>query len=394
MVEGRSRSTEPPRRGGLLALSCLLLLALVLLPTPARGHEEEERESGQEPTGATATSVLRKEGFGPRISLHGFADVSIHAARVHPDEGESFSESAFVLGELNLYIVSALAENISFLGEMVFEQESDGSSRFDVERLFIKYALSDMWSLALGRHHTAFGYWNETYHHGLLLQPTVHRPEMLRFEDQGGILPIHSVGLVAGGTKFSGSWAFDYVAGITNGRAAVFGEIQTTSDENNSKALNAKLSIVRDRASRIRFGASAYADEIPGRLDAPGRENALNELILGGHFHFRNDKLEVMSEYFNVRHEDRVSGERYDNFGYYAIAVWHQWRWKPYGGIDRLDLDPDDSYFVTLNPLLRRLLLGVRFDINPFNAVKIEYNRDEREGFDADVFLAQVAFTF
>ena len=67
----------------------------------------------------------------------------------------------------------------------------------DVERLQIAYRWSDALRLTAGRGHTALGYWNESYHHGKLLQPTVERPEVLKFEDDGGILPVHFVGLEA-----------------------------------------------------------------------------------------------------------------------------------------------------------------------------------------------------
>ena len=48
--------------------------------------------------------------------------------------------------------------------------------------------------LEVGRFHTDIGYWNTAFHHGLWLQIPVERPHVLRFEDDGGLVPVHWVG--------------------------------------------------------------------------------------------------------------------------------------------------------------------------------------------------------
>ena len=82
-----------------------------------------------------------------------------------------------------------MTNRLSFLGEVIFEFDDNGEAVVDIERVVFKYTLSDQLWASMGRHHTQLGYWNEVFHHGLLLQPTVDRPEGLKFEDDGGILP-------------------------------------------------------------------------------------------------------------------------------------------------------------------------------------------------------------
>jgi hypothetical protein len=57
--------------------------------------------------------------------------------------------------------------------------------------------------------HTPLGYWNQYYHHGAWFQATATRPEMYLFEDDGGILPVHEIGIEASGTAGLGpsTWA-------------------------------------------------------------------------------------------------------------------------------------------------------------------------------------------
>ena len=109
---------------------------------------------------------------------------------------------------MDLYVTSRLTNSISVLAETVLELDEQQELVVDMERIQITYRWSDLFRLAAGRGHTALGYWNETYHHGLLLQPTVERPEALKFEDDGGLLPVHFVGaeLAGGRPGTPGTW--------------------------------------------------------------------------------------------------------------------------------------------------------------------------------------------
>src|SRR5207244_12772364 len=127
-----------------------------------------------------------------------------------------WTSSCAAVGQFHLYLVSRLQRNLSFLGECVIETGEGGETGVDLERMYIRYAWSDYLHLAAGRTHTALGYWNEVFHHGTLLQPTVERPEALKFEDDGGILPVHSVGIEVGGRAERDDWTLDYVGNIAN----------------------------------------------------------------------------------------------------------------------------------------------------------------------------------
>jgi hypothetical protein len=50
-----------------------------------------------------------------------------------------------------------------------------------------------------GRYHTDLGFFSANYHYGNWFATTVRRPLLFNWEDRGGPLPLHNVGLTASG---------------------------------------------------------------------------------------------------------------------------------------------------------------------------------------------------
>jgi len=371
------------------------LLACVLLSTLACGAlAQEPHEPREDPDEPEAVSILRDGGFRPQFSLHGFAGVTFVAEALEDANDEWREESWFSIGELDLYMISRLSERISFLGELIFEAEDAGGTVADVERLLIAYTLSDEWSLSAGRHHSLISYWNRVYHHELLLQPTIDRPEAIRFEDKGGILPAHLVGVSVQGRRFHGPWTLEYQAQLANGRGPSRPDVQNVGDENRRKAVALRVSLMKDPSPsrHLEFGPAFYLDRIPEDPAVPSRQTSIDERIVGASFLFRNPSLEVLSEYFDIRH-DVEGGERFDHPAWYVVVTWRRWKWKPYAGYDNNGLDNDDPYFADLLRTERKLV-GTRWDLSPFNVLKLEIRRDTRAGQHVNGIAVQSAFTF
>jgi len=381
------------RTCGALPRSGFLLIVVALIAATIPTSAQQAVEGSENPDQLTREFGISSPG--PRLTLHGFADVTARYVRTQFDSGDETSESAFAVGELDLFIVSHLAENLSFLAEAVFESDQDSVTSTEVERMFIKYTVSDAFWVSLGRHHAPLGYWNETFHHGLILQPTVQRPRELQFEDHGGILPVHSVGLEAGGRWFRGSWGLEYNGDLGNGRGIYPREVQTTRDANQNKAITFRLRASHDGTGRVLFGPMVHAETIPPNPDVAARADPLEERIYGWHFVYSDRHLEILSEYFYMRHRDTVNGTVYLDPSYYVIVVGNPgYKWKPYAGYDRVAVDPADPYFADEPEQLKRFLLGVRWDLASFNALKFEIRHDLTPGATADEFIFQTAFTF
>jgi hypothetical protein len=367
----------------------IVALALSLGLASAAGAEGE--------TAGRSEDLARRHDLSPTFSLYGFADVTLRGESVKGAGSDTDTSSGFAIGALDLFILSRLADNLSFLGELVFETNDDGDFVVDLERLALKYTVSDRFWASVGRHHTALGYWNEAFHHGLILQPVVERPAVLQFEDDGGVLPVHSVGLTVGGRWFRGHWGLDYEGDISNGRGALPDDVQNLGDQNDSKSVTARLTVSRDGEVQVLFGAMARADTIPPNPDPtlPDRNGSIDESIVGGHFVYRDRRLEVFAEYYDIRHGDSVSGADFDHRGYFAIAIRRSGRWRPYAGYDRLDLEDGDPYYAGFAASTKRLLAGVRLDASPLNAIKFEYQHDDAPaGGETDALVVQASFTF
>jgi hypothetical protein len=360
-----------------------VLLTALLLPVRLAAQSHDHEGSAPDET-------------GPRFSLRGFADVDFSGVGGASQPGEPKERSAFAFGQFDLYMVSRLTDKIRFLGETVFELDENQEAVVDVERLQIGYHWSDAFHLTAGRGHTALGYWNEAYHHGKLLQPTVERPEALKFEDDGGVLPVHFVGLEAGGRRAFGAWDLSYVAFVANGRGTAMPVIQGAFDANSNKAVGGKLSLSREGKHGFSLGPSIYHDVIPADPGQPDRGFEIRETIVGAHLVYRSARVDVFSEYFHISHEGRETetAQHFSHDAAYAVGVLHFGSWSPYAGIDWLDLDAADPFYPPPYASVTRVLLGVRWDIVTFNCLKLEYGRSDRPWGVEHAVVLQSAFTF
>src|SRR5579883_1284535 len=172
-------------------------------PVPASAQaqsSESETDEHLEPERMDMSKTL--------LRMRGFGDISFRGT---DQQGQT---NGFSLGQLNLFVTSDISEKFKFLSEIVFESGPDnfynvpGGNRnnfsVDVERYLLQYSYNDYFNLAVGRYHTAIGFYNTAYHHSTWFQTTTGRPLLFEFEDRGGILPIHNVGVSASGRIPSG----------------------------------------------------------------------------------------------------------------------------------------------------------------------------------------------
>ena len=65
----------------------------------------------------------------------------------------------------------------------------------DLERLIVGRISPSGRQLWFGRNHTDLDQWNRLFHRETYLQTTIHRPGIIEFEDDGGVLPAHITGI-------------------------------------------------------------------------------------------------------------------------------------------------------------------------------------------------------
>src|SRR5262249_19226226 len=110
----------------------------------------------------------------PSLRIRGFGDLDFSAT------DSRTQHSGFNLGQFTLHLASPLSKKITYFGEIAFTAQTAGYN-VELERSLIRYDYNDLFKISFGKYHTPVNYWNTAYHHGLWLQTTISRPDMIQF---------------------------------------------------------------------------------------------------------------------------------------------------------------------------------------------------------------------
>jgi hypothetical protein len=320
------------------------------------------------------------------LNIRGFGDVTLHG-----DTGKGDTTS-FSLGQLDLFITSDISEKFKFLSEVVFEAGSDNIFGVDLERYLLQYSPNDYFNVSAGRYHTAIGYYNTAYHHSTWLQTATGRPFLFQFEDAGGILPIHNVGVSVTGVIPSGSLGLHYVAEVGNGRASSSPNVepvQNTVDENNIKAFNLGFYFRPTAVRGLQAGVSVYHDGL-----RPIASPAISETIVAAHAVIVRPNFQWLNEALVIRHAPDGTSRVFDTPGFYSQIskrFGSYWPYFRYQYVNAADAEP-------VFPQVRRQQgpsLGVRYDPTDSVALKLQYDHLTLRGQPStDGLNLQLGFTF
>jgi len=256
------------------------------------------------------------------------------------------------------------------LAEVVLEASAATTEvTTDLERLQLTYRLNDHLNISAGRYHTGIGYYNAAFHHGSYFETTIGRPRIFAFEDLGGVLPIHEVGVSVRGVVPRTGSAVRYVAELGNGRRWEDVEDEKGLDQNKAKSTNLGLSLRPERWHGAEIGASFYRDDIPG---AGGL--VVKNQIVDGYGVYRTPVAELMGEWLRLSYRPEGGGPRYDNHGGYLQASRAFGKIRPYYRYDRLDITPGTPFIGTF-PSTETHELGARFDPAAWVGLKAQYER-------------------
>ncbi len=313
--------------------------------------------------------------------------------------------NGFYIGQTDLHIMGRYGDHLSFMCENVVEFDGQDPT-IDLERILVSYAFDDKFHLGAGRDHTAFGYWNRTFHHGSHLQTTIDRPFFIAFEDggssgipsKGGVVPSHFVGLFANGTFDLGASSLKYELNLgNNGSIGLNGDGATIptavdafinfspeGDQFKSKRVAARLVFKPSSDGGLAFGVAGVLSEYgvnasPDLIAAnsPLIFADLAQLLLEAEVIYTDDKFEFLSEFYNF--DNAIGGGTTvgssNNTAFYIQAGYQvSPEVKPYVRVENLYLDGTDPYFNALLWSNKTVwMAGVRFELVPIaSSWKIE----------------------
>jgi hypothetical protein len=370
--------------------------------TPAEGSPVQVAQAGHDSGGHDMTIP-----GGPVLKFRGFFDFnfglgSVANPLVFPiiDGGcgtcgnpPTPPHTTFQAGEFDLFLTSKLSDNLNFLAETVLGPGPTNEFGPDIERYQLTYKRNDYFSISAGRFHTSIGYYNTAYHHGLWFSTAEGRPIMYLFEDSGGILPVHMVGIsFAGAVPKTDKLGLHWIAEVGNGLASdsnVTEAVQNFYSDRNYKATNLAAYIRPDFLRGLQIGGSWYHDH----LDPTGLPQVIQNIesfyivYLTSDWEFLNEAVVLSNHLVGTPQPFRspmayVQAAR--KFGIY----------KPYFRYQYVS----DSMRDPVN-LLKGIYYGpsagVRIDFAEYAAFKLQFNHlYESNQLAGNGLNAQVAFTF
>ncbi|MBI2061942.1 MAG: hypothetical protein HYT87_19555 [Nitrospirae bacterium] len=303
----------------------------------------------------------------------------------------------FALGMMDLVLTGSPIPGVRGLAETVLQGEEDGEFEIEIERLSITYDFRDYLSVTAGKIHTPVGYYNTAYHHGRMLESAATRPLTFRFEDQGGILPLHLTGVALNGSAdLPGSLRWTYDLGVANGRGTNTNRQQIVGDDNDWKAIAARLTLQPMVVPGLEGGFSTYLDRAPPGVPPEGLGETTHEQLYSAHLAYRETPWELLAEFVTYRRLLEQSRAESWNMGTYAQLAYSIDKVTPYARGEFLDAEKDPYAAQTADLLWSRsVLAGIRFDADANLALKAEGASDNLRGSrDARRLTFQVAFTF
>ena len=314
------------------------------------------------------------------VAIRAFGDIDFLR---RPDGSTSFA-----LGQLDLFATAHLDDHVQVLAEVVAEAGGDNTFGVDVERLLVQFIVNDYFRVAAGRYHTSIGYYNTAYHHGLWFQVAASRPALFAFEDQGGTLPVHQVGVTMDGRIASGDANLHWVAEIGNGRGAAGAEsVQNVVDADRHKSVNVALSSRPEFLDGSQFGISYYRDRFNTTPTTP-----VDESIIAVHAVLIRPAYQWLTEVVHIDHQ-AANGPSASSLGWYSQGAMRVGRLTPFVRYQFADYAADDPIYLDTG---RRYgpSLGLRWDVSPLAALKCQYDHVSHSGEISHAATAQVAFVF
>jgi hypothetical protein len=334
-------------------------------------------------------------GGGPALKFRGFLDFNFGVGRdanplIFPQNASA--HNTFQSGEFDLFMTSRLSNTISFVGEVVIGSDATNEWGIDIERLQLTYRPSRYFEISAGRYHTSIGYYNTAFHHGTWFQTATGRPFMYFFEDSGGILPVHSVGVTATGlVPGTDKLGLHWIAEVGNGRSSspFASPVQNFLSDRNHKDFNVAAYIAPEWARGLQIGGSYFRDRlVPAGI--PHVEQHIESLYAV----YITPRWESLTE--GVLLSNRIDGQSkiYRTPLLYSQLSLKFGNFRPYVRYQYVNSPANDPVNIYTGRY-QGPSVGLRMDFTDYAAFKVQYNRlDQRAVLPLNGVDLQLAFTF
>ena len=325
---------------------------------------------------AGLTAELSIRNVRSRYTLNFFGDTSLSMGK--PTAPDHFL--GFGIGAQDVLIKGELGKHLAALTEFAVES-GDAGFGIDVERFNVRWQSGPIY-IEAGRSHTALGYWNNAYHHGRWLQLAIARPRWVAFEDSGGLLPVHWVGVTSGAKLNVGAGTLNLIASIGNGRGKIVDDVRNTGDYQSLKAIQLGAEYVGLHWPDLRIGVAGILDRIPAQAtgDRPALpDQRIDEMIGSAHVAYASVPLLLVAESYLVVH--RAAAQQWSTYGGFLLVGYSFGQFTPYLEVERIASRGGADPFFVPNPTAPGVpsfdtfngIAGLRIDLSDWTALKAEY---------------------
>jgi len=310
------------------------------------------------------------------LPMHGFADVqAAWSTKRDPNRLRGFNA-----GTLDLYLTPQFGERVRSLIEVAVEYEPTGEGVIDMERLQVGYIASDSLTMWLGRFHTPFGLWNTAFHHGANLQTSISRPRFIDFEDKGGIIPAHSVGVWGSGKHALGDGKITYDAYLSNGPSIRHAELDFNpfTDDDGGKMVGGNIGYQpHGELSGLSVGVHGFTSVVNAFTEGGTSIGRSRLRMAGGYLGYDERDWEVFAEFYRFANTNLADGIRRPSKAWFVHAGRTYGNLTPYLRFERASLDPGDLFFVAqdVGRSYDRTVLGARYALDARSSLKLEWSR-------------------
>ena len=365
-------------------------------------REVSELKQGAAPVPAVATSppasVLERAAPSEtadvtpvsekRFSFHGYADVGF----LRNQDGDG--SKRFALGEVDLFATARVSPRVTALMEAVLETDNQvlvSSVPLNLERLLLQYRYNDYFNVDIGSYRTAIGYYSTAYLRGSWLQTAMRRPRLFEFEDDGGFLPLHNVGVSMNGELPSGRFGLSYVVEVGSSRN--YSHPSVGFDFSQNAAVNVALCARPQSIPGLEVGFSSYHDRF-----SPLQGYRMSRSVWTAHAVYQAHRVEFLNEAVLAKFRNPTDGFATVPGFYSQISYRTGASWRPYFRYDYVNARGRGlvgDYAPQIVPWRTAATGGVRYDLSDAIALKFELVR-ENDRLQTPWVQAgvQVAFTF
>ncbi len=278
-----------------------------------------------------------------------------------------------------LFVTSQLTDRISVLSEVSFNNKGQNFN-FEVQRLMLRYYVQDYFSVRVGRMFTPLGFWNNQYTLGLVLQPTIQRPSVIRPLSEGGVLQYRDTGIQLEGENITSARIF-YKLMLGNG-IGYFG-----SGDKGDTHVSVTGQLGFEPVDGLKILASGMADRIQKGKTSPNGSQVLPEdgnlaLFTASVAYLNPEKKpEFIAEYLhqnsNFTNISTRASQGFYGYAGYRVAE----KITPYALYNYTQAGKPgepDYYFYPVHVKTNAITIGVRYKFSSSFVYKLEYENQNQ----------------